>query len=68
MFIGCVNLEKSENLKKHRTEGFSGSKALVVRRGAPFRIRLKLEGRSFNPQTDSLRVKVMLGSLDLDLF
>lgn len=61
-----VNLEKSENLEKHRTEDFSTSKSLVVRRGAPFRVSLQLEGRAFNPKTDSLRIKVMLGSLDLD--
>ncbi|XP_039972459.1 transglutaminase 5, like [Xiphias gladius] len=61
--VQYVNLEKSENLAKHRTEGFSCSKALVVRRGAPFKISLRLEGRPFNPKTDSLRVKVMLGHL-----
>ncbi|XP_030277235.1 transglutaminase 5, like isoform X1 [Sparus aurata] len=58
-----VNLEKSENLEKHRTEDFSTSKSLVVRRGAPFRVSLQLEGRAFNPKTDSLRIKVMLGRL-----
>ncbi|KAM7005824.1 transglutaminase 5, like [Tautogolabrus adspersus] len=61
--IKNVNLEKSENLGKHRTEDFSSSKALVVRRGAPFRISLQLEGRPFNPKTDSIRIKVMLGRL-----
>ena len=64
--IKNVNLEKSENLEKHRTEDFSTSKSLVVRRGAPFRVSLQLEGRAFNPKTDSLRIKVMLGNLDLD--
>ncbi|XP_070759334.1 transglutaminase 5, like [Enoplosus armatus] len=58
-----VNLEKSENLERHRTEGFSSSKALVVRRGAPFKVSLQLEGRPFNPKTDSLRIKIMLGRL-----
>uniref|UniRef100_A0A8C4FB90 protein-glutamine gamma-glutamyltransferase n=1 Tax=Dicentrarchus labrax TaxID=13489 RepID=A0A8C4FB90_DICLA len=38
--IQHVNLEKSENLERHRTDGFSSSKALVVRRGTPFRSRL----------------------------
>uniref|UniRef100_UPI0037E9AFDD transglutaminase 5, like n=1 Tax=Semicossyphus pulcher TaxID=241346 RepID=UPI0037E9AFDD len=61
--IKNVNLEKSENLERHRTEDFSSSKALVVRRGAPFRISLQLEGRPFNPKTDSIRIKVMLGRL-----
>ncbi|XP_065810725.1 transglutaminase 5, like [Labrus bergylta] len=61
--IKNVNLEKSENLGKHRTEDFSSSKALVVRRGAPFRISLQLEGRPFNSKTDSIRIKVMLGRL-----
>ncbi|XP_059184843.1 transglutaminase 5, like [Centropristis striata] len=61
--IQNVNLEKSENMEKHRTEGFSSSKALVVRRGAPFRVSLKLEGRAFNPKTDTLRIKVNLGRL-----
>lgn len=55
-------MEKSENLQSHRTEGFSSSKTLVVRRGAPLRISLQLEGRPFDPQTDSLRIKVMLGT------
>ncbi|XP_044027309.1 transglutaminase 5, like isoform X2 [Siniperca chuatsi] len=58
-----VNLEKSENLERHRTKGFSSSKALVVRRGTPFKVSLQLEGRPFNPKTDSLSIKVMLGPL-----
>ncbi|XP_038553295.1 transglutaminase 5, like isoform X3 [Micropterus salmoides] len=58
-----VNLEESENLERHRTQGFRSSKALVVRRGAPFRVSLQLEGRTFDPKTDFLRIKVMLGSL-----
>ncbi|XP_068568547.1 transglutaminase 5, like [Cebidichthys violaceus] len=61
--IKNVNLEKSENLERHRTEGFSSSKSLVVRRGAPLRISVQLEGRAFNPKTDSMRIKVMLGRL-----
>ncbi|XP_026161610.1 transglutaminase 5, like [Mastacembelus armatus] len=61
--IQYVNLEKSENMEKHRTEEFSNSKTLVVRRGAPFKISLQLEGRTFNPKTDSLKIKVMLGRL-----
>ncbi|KAG8007627.1 Protein-glutamine gamma-glutamyltransferase 5, partial [Nibea albiflora] len=60
--IQNVNLEQSENMARHRTEDFRGSKALVVRRGAPFRVTLKLGERPFNPKTDSLRIKVMLGS------
>ncbi|KAK7916178.1 hypothetical protein WMY93_011939 [Mugilogobius chulae] len=58
-----VNLEIEENLLRHRTNGFSGSKALVVRRGAPFRIGLQLKGRPFNPNTDLLKIKIMLGRL-----
>lgn len=61
--IKYVNLERSENLDSHRTNGFSSTKSLVVRRGAPFKISAQLEGRPFNPKTDSLRVKVMLGAL-----
>lgn len=61
--IQNVNLEKSSNMEKHRTEGFSSSNVLVVRRGEPFRISAQLEGRRFNPKTDSLRVKVLLGRL-----
>ncbi|XP_049894407.1 transglutaminase 5, like [Epinephelus moara] len=61
--IENVNLEKSENLERHRTDGFSSSKALVVRRGAPFKISLQLEGRAFSPKTDCLRIKVMIGRL-----
>lgn len=58
-----VDLEVSENLSRHRTEGFSTSKALVVRRGAPFRISLQLKGRAFDPNTDFLKIKIMLGRL-----
>ncbi|XP_029288253.1 LOW QUALITY PROTEIN: protein-glutamine gamma-glutamyltransferase 5-like [Cottoperca gobio] len=58
-----VNLEKSENLERHRTDGFSNSEELVVRRGAPIRVSLQLEGRAFNTKTDYLRVQVMLGRL-----
>ncbi|KAM4588276.1 transglutaminase 5, like isoform 2-T2 [Odontesthes bonariensis] len=61
--IQHVNLEHPENLARHRTSGFSGSNDLVVRRGDPFRISLQLEGRPFNPMTDSLRIRVMLGLL-----
>lgn len=63
LLVKNVNLETSENLWKHRTEDFSSSKTLVVRRGAPFKITLRLEGRPLNPRTDSLRIKVLLGSL-----
>ncbi|XP_071398940.1 transglutaminase 5, like [Centroberyx affinis] len=65
--IQYVNLEQSENHKSHRTEGFSSSKALVVRRGAPFRVSLQLKGRAFNPQTDSLMIRVLLGRLYLTM-
>lgn len=60
--IQHVNLEKSENLHRHRTQDFSSSRTLVVRRGDPFRISLQLAGRPFNPATDKLRIKVMLGN------
>lgn len=60
--IQHASLEKSENLQRHRTEGFSTSKALVVRRGAPFRVSLQLEGRPFKPKRDSLRIKLSLGT------
>lgn len=60
--IQHASLEKSENLQRHKTEGFSSSKALVVRRGAPFRVSLQLEGRPFNPECDALRVKLTLGT------
>ncbi|KAM6927177.1 transglutaminase 5, like [Xenentodon cancila] len=58
-----VNLELSENLETHRTKGFSNANALVVRRGAPFRVSVQLKGRPFNPTTDDLRIKVSLGPL-----
>ncbi|KAL3058304.1 hypothetical protein OYC64_010476 [Pagothenia borchgrevinki] len=61
--IEDVNLEISENLERHRTDGFSSSEVLVVRRGAPIRISLKLEGRAFNPKTDYLKIQVMLGRM-----
>lgn len=60
--IQHASLEKFENLRRHKTEGFSSSKALVVRRGAPFRVSLQLEGRPFNPKMDSLRIKLSLGT------
>lgn len=60
--IQHVNLERSENLHRHRTQDFSSSRTLVVRRGDPFRISLQLAGRPFNPATDKLRIKVMLGN------
>ncbi|XP_074524948.1 transglutaminase 5, like [Halichoeres trimaculatus] len=61
--IKNVTLEKPENQQRHRTEDFSSSKSLVVRRGAPFKIKLQLEGRPFNPKIDSIRIRVMLGRL-----
>lgn len=56
------SLEKSENLQRHRTEGFGSTAALVVRRGGPFRVTLQLEGRPFNPKTDALRIKLSQGT------
>uniref|UniRef100_A0A674MUY2 protein-glutamine gamma-glutamyltransferase n=1 Tax=Takifugu rubripes TaxID=31033 RepID=A0A674MUY2_TAKRU len=56
------SLEKSENLQRHRTEGFGSTAALVVRRGAPFRVTLQVEGRPFNPKTDTLRIKLSQGT------
>ncbi|XP_061543481.1 transglutaminase 5, like [Phycodurus eques] len=58
-----VDLEIGENLERHRTAGFSHAKALVVRRGAPFRVSLPMKARPFDARTDTLRVKVMLGPL-----
>uniref|UniRef100_A0A8C8E084 protein-glutamine gamma-glutamyltransferase n=1 Tax=Oryzias sinensis TaxID=183150 RepID=A0A8C8E084_9TELE len=52
---------------RHKTQGFLSSKALVVRRGEPFRITVSLRGRPFNPRTDSLKIKIMLGRLSLTL-
>lgn len=60
--IQHASLEQSENLWRHKTEGFSSSKALVVRRGAPFRVSLQLEGRPFNPKSDSLGIRLWLGT------
>lgn len=65
--IQHVNLEKLENLHRHRTQDFTASRALVVRRGAPFRISLQLAGRPFNPSMDKLRIKVMLGNQFISL-
>uniref|UniRef100_A0A3Q2D8P5 Transglutaminase 5, like n=1 Tax=Cyprinodon variegatus TaxID=28743 RepID=A0A3Q2D8P5_CYPVA len=61
--IKYVNLELAENLQRHRTNGFSNTEALVVRRGAPFQITVQLKGRPFDPRTDSVRIKVTLGRL-----
>ncbi|XP_041639534.1 transglutaminase 5, like [Cheilinus undulatus] len=61
--IKHVSLERSDNMERHRTEDFSSSNALVVRRGAPFRVTLQLEGRPLNPKTDNIRIKVMIGRL-----
>ncbi|XP_061894293.1 transglutaminase 5, like [Entelurus aequoreus] len=58
-----VDLEISENLERHRTAGFSGSKTLVVRRGDPFKVSLPLGTRPYDPSTDTLWVKVLLGRL-----
>lgn len=63
-----VELEMEENLQRHRTAGFSHSKALVVRRGAPFRVRLRMKDGPFDPGADTLRVKVMLGRTFASLF
>ncbi|MEQ2212811.1 hypothetical protein XENOCAPTIV_005423, partial [Xenoophorus captivus] len=65
--IQHANLELSENLGRHRTDGFKNANALVVRRGAPFKISVQLRGRPFNPRTDSLRIKVILGRLSVEM-
>uniref|UniRef100_A0A3P9B9B2 protein-glutamine gamma-glutamyltransferase n=1 Tax=Maylandia zebra TaxID=106582 RepID=A0A3P9B9B2_9CICH len=59
--IKYVDLEQSENLESHRTNGFRNTKSLVVRRGAPFKVSVQLEGQPFNPKINTLRVKIMLG-------
>uniref|UniRef100_A0A3P8SRF2 protein-glutamine gamma-glutamyltransferase n=1 Tax=Amphiprion percula TaxID=161767 RepID=A0A3P8SRF2_AMPPE len=61
--IQNVSLEVLENMERHQTKGFISSKALVVRRGAPFAVSMQLGGRLFNPKADSLRIKIMLGRL-----
>ncbi|CAN9511871.1 unnamed protein product [Ophioblennius macclurei] len=61
--IEYVNLEQSDNLERHHTDGFSSSNSLVVRRGEPFKISVRMAGRPFNPRTDSIRIKIMLGRL-----
>ncbi|XP_022068145.2 transglutaminase 5, like [Acanthochromis polyacanthus] len=61
--IQNVNLEVLENMERHKTKGFISSRALVVRRGAPFAVSMQLGGRLFNPKVDSLRIKIMLGRL-----
>ncbi|XP_055077588.1 transglutaminase 5, like isoform X2 [Periophthalmus magnuspinnatus] len=58
-----VDLKLAENLSRHRTDGFISSKELVVRRGAAFKVGLELKGRPFNPNTDILKIKIMLGRL-----
>ncbi|XP_035634458.1 transglutaminase 5, like isoform X1 [Oncorhynchus keta] len=60
--IQYVNLELQGNHESHYTQGFS-SKTLVVRRGAPFKITLLLKGRAFNPHTDTLMFRILLGQL-----
>ena len=59
--VQYVNLEGLANQQSHETQGFT-SRSLVVRRGAPFRVTLDLKGRPFNPQTDTLIFKALLGT------
>ncbi|XP_075997285.1 transglutaminase 5, like [Genypterus blacodes] len=61
--IQNVNVELLDNHDKHRTEGFSSSKVLVVRRGAAFRVSLQLTGRPLNTDTDSVMIRILLGRL-----
>ncbi|KAM6979579.1 transglutaminase 5, like [Aplochiton taeniatus] len=61
--IQCVNLEQKSNQERHQTQAFDRSNLLVVRRGTPFRVNLLLKGRPFNPQTDTLVFKALLGRL-----
>ncbi|XP_056462367.1 transglutaminase 5, like [Gadus chalcogrammus] len=63
LVIKHVKLWRHDNQKLHQTEGFVGAKALVVRRGNPFRISLKLNERPFNPKTDALVFKFSIGHL-----
>ncbi|XP_062315960.1 transglutaminase 5, like isoform X1 [Osmerus eperlanus] len=62
--VQYVNLEELDNQQKHETQGFT-PRSLVVRRGAPFRVTLTLSGRPFNPQTDTLIFKALLGRLQV---
>ncbi|KAM4613330.1 transglutaminase 5, like [Polymixia lowei] len=61
--VQYVNLEQSENHESHKTQGFSSSRTMVVRRGSPFRVSLHLKGRAFNPETDTLLFRALLGHL-----
>ncbi|CAL8339376.1 unnamed protein product [Lota lota] len=63
LIIKHVKLWRRENQEIHRTEGFAGSRSLVVRRGEPFKISLQLKDRPFNPKTDALVFKFCIGHL-----
>ncbi|KAJ8340707.1 hypothetical protein SKAU_G00353400 [Synaphobranchus kaupii] len=60
-----INLELSENLQAHRTQGLS-SRELVVRRGQPFKLTLLFKQKQFNPHTDSLFFKALIGDLFIE--
>ncbi|XP_041946332.1 transglutaminase 5, like [Alosa sapidissima] len=60
--IQCVNWDKEENVESHRTEGLDGE-SLVVRRGQPFKVSLKLGGRAYDPAKHRLFFKILLGNL-----
>ncbi|XP_075882707.1 protein-glutamine gamma-glutamyltransferase 5-like isoform X2 [Nelusetta ayraudi] len=56
-----VNFETHFNHIYHETLGFS-REHLVVRRGKPFRLTLMFDGRSWNPQTEILGLRIWLGN------
>ncbi|KAG5838038.1 hypothetical protein ANANG_G00219550 [Anguilla anguilla] len=60
-----VNLELWENLEAHHTQGLS-SRELVVRRGQPFKLTLLFKQRRFNPRTDTLLFKALIGDLFME--
>ncbi|XP_062401583.1 transglutaminase 5, like isoform X2 [Sardina pilchardus] len=60
--IQYVNWDQEENVASHRTEGLD-TETLVVRRGQPFKVSLKLGGRGYDPAEHRLILKIMLGHL-----
>ncbi|RXN32480.1 glutamine gamma-glutamyltransferase [Labeo rohita] len=64
--LQSINLQQVQNQIRHKTDGLSSS-TLVLRRGQAFTVLLSYEGRPFDPMTEKLIFRIILGPLSVEV-
>ena len=65
--ISGINLQSIENGRSHNTSKYelvSTEKALLVRRGAPFKMIVTFNQRTFDPKVDHLKITFKTGNFN----